>query len=103
MPDVPNEIRIVYAKLETLQATAANAASMLTACSELTRLDFAPNSEVCQAYGEYLGNWKKHRGELQQGLDGMAQVFQMILAAFQEAEQQLIDALNGGIESTTCR
>lgn len=88
------QLRIVYAYLETLHSNARTAASMLTECSSLSKLDFSPNHEVTQAYDRYLDRWSEHRKILQESLDAIAEAFKTTLDSFQTIEAELINALD---------
>ena len=89
------EILIVRAYLETLNANARTAADMLRQCSEFATLAFAPNHEVTEAYRDFAGKWRKNRQELQEGLDAVAQALAGTCDAFTKADSGLAAAVRG--------
>lgn len=93
MAEMPNQIRVCYTYLESLHLNAQTAARMLKESSQLSSLDFSPNSRVTEAYDHYLDRWKDHREKLQQGLDIIAAAFKKAHDSFEAVEAELTKAL----------
>lgn len=89
------DIIIVYAYLDLLASNANSAAELLASSSAAMTLTFPGNDAVTGVYEDFLGEWDKHREQLRAGIAGAASAFQAVSAAFSDAEDQLIAALNG--------
>jgi hypothetical protein len=87
------EIVIVYAYLDALEANARNTAEALASSSQMVKLHFDGTDEVNNAYDDFLGKWDKHRGDLHTGVTAAADAFKVVCQAFCDAEDELCAAL----------
>lgn len=88
-----DEIVIVYAYLDALEANARSTAEALASSSEMVKLSFAGSDDVNDAYDDFLDKWDKHRGDLHTGVTAVADAFKVVGEAFCAAEDELCAAL----------
>jgi hypothetical protein len=91
-----DEIRIVYAYLDTLAINCRRTAELFESGSELIDVSFTDNERVTDAYDEFLGDWDRHRNDLSEAVGSAGQAFDAVSTAFRGVEDELIRALDGG-------
>lgn len=96
-----DEIRIVYAYLETLERNARTTADSLEENSSVMDLDFRRNQRVQNAFDHFLTRWDRNRKSIRNGTRDAADAFAAVMNAFEATEDRFISDLEGGAASPT--